>query len=215
MAIAYTKQMLIERIRRHLANDFPNSSFSISENEVLLYVDAAIPVVLRTLLFENAKVTGVLDVPEAFLVTYELTLTTQNTTTNEWSATLPQTPLALPDGYNITDAYFKVNGKTQSLFMISTKRTTYRDNLPKPDGILGRIEGNKIYVKTAQGMMLYNEVLCVQMPISRTADKNAVMNVPDDAIEGIFNNVIAKCKDRYAMPQDIIKDDLPAGNKAS
>lgn len=218
MAIAYTKQMLIERIRRHLANDFPNSSFSISENEILLYVDAAIPIVMKGQMYENAKVTNVIDVPEAYLVTYNITVSTTNTSTGEWSITLPQAPLALPDGYNITDAYFSNNGnRTQSVFFIKTKRASYRDNLPKPAGIFARVEGNKVYLRTTEGqdILLYNQTFCIQMPISRTTDKTAVMNVPDDAIDGIFTNVVAKCKERYMMPQDIIKDNLPSGNKSS
>ena len=41
------------------------------------------------------------------------------------------------------------------------------------------------------------------------------MTLPDDQLEAIFNNVVAKLKDRMQLPKDIIKDDLPAGNKGS
>lgn len=217
MAIAYTKQMFIERVRRHLANDFPNSSFSVSENEVLLYIDAAIPFVLRGQVFDNAKVTGVLDLPEAYLLTYEVTTLLQSDVTNEWYATLPQTPLALPDGYNITDAYFSRNGqgRSQSVFFVKTKRISYRENLPKPEGVFARLEGDKIYLQAKDGQMLYGETLFVQMPISRTADKNAVMNLPDDSIQPIFDNVVSRILLRWKEPQDIVKDDLAAGNKTS
>ncbi len=218
MAIAYTGQMLIERVRRHLANDFPNSSFAISENEVLLYINAAIPIVMKGQMYENAKVVSIFDVPEAYLVTYNITISTLNAQTGEWAVTLPQTPLALPDGYNITDAYFSSAGKrTLSVFFIKTKRASYRELLPKPAGVFARVEGDKVYLQTTEGqqVLLFDQTFCIQMPVSRITDKTAVMNIPDDAIDGIFMNVVAKCKERYMMPQDIIKDDLPSGNKSS
>ena len=55
----------------------------------------------------------------------------------------------------------------------------------------------------------------VQMPISRTADKDAAMYLPDDAIEMVFNKVVATILQRYQIPQDIVKDNLPPGNKTS
>ena len=47
MAIVYSKNTLIERIKRHFNNDFPNTDFKVSDNELLLYIDAAIPFVMK------------------------------------------------------------------------------------------------------------------------------------------------------------------------
>jgi hypothetical protein len=46
-------------------------------------------------------------------------------------------------------------------------------------------------------------------------DVEDVLNLPDDAIEPIFNNVVMKLKDRMQIPKDIVLDDIPAGNKNS
>src|SRR4051812_23990995 len=177
MSVVYSKQMLIERIKKHFNNGFPDTDFNVTENELLLYIDAAIPFALKSQVFDNAKISGNFEVPDAYLLTYQISLL-QNTTTREWYGTLPQTPLALPSGYQITDAYFAspLSGKGQAVFFVSTKRISYRNLLPKPTGVFARIEGNKVYCTASNGMSLTGQDLYIQMPISRTASLTDVMN---------------------------------------
>ncbi len=217
MADLYTYQVFIRRIKKHLSDGFPNENFPITDKEVLLYITTAIPFVLRSQMLENTKVTGVMEVPEAYLVTYAITPLAQNRSTNEWYGTLPQTPLALPDGYNITDMYFgtTAGGKSQSFYFVSARRNAFRRDLPNPNGILARLQGNLIYVRAGNGQPLGDQSLYVQMPISRTDDVTAPMMMPDDAIEPIFKIVVSNILQRYGIPYDEIKDDLPPGNKAS
>jgi hypothetical protein len=215
-AIIYSKAQLIERIKKHIAGDFTGNDFKITDNEVLLYIDAGIPFVLKGQMFENVKITGVFEVPDAYLVTYLISPLTRNTPTNEWVGTLPQTPLALPTGYNITDAYIsQVGSSNQSIFITSGKRVPYRNNLPKPSGLFARVEYNKIYLQAPNGMPLSGQNLYVQMPISRTSDVNDAMNIPDDAIQPLFDYVVGKIAQRFSLPKDIVQDNLPSGNKSS
>lgn len=215
-AITYSKAQLIERIKKHIAGDFAGNDFKITDNEILLYIDAGIPFVLKGQMFENVKITGVFEVPDAYLVTYLISPLTRNTPTNEWVGTLPQTPLALPTGYNITDAYIsQVGSSNQSIFITSNKRTPYRNNLPKPSGLFARVEYNKIYLQAPNGMPLSGQNLYVQMPISRTDSVNDPMNIPDDAIQPLFDYVVGKIAQRFSLPKDIIQDNQPSGNKSS
>ena len=202
---------------QHVTNGFPDDDFSISENEMLLYIDAGIPYVLKGQMFENAKVFNVFEIPEAYLITYLITPLTQYTPTNEWMGNLPQTPLALPTGYNITDAYISQDGlgRGQSIFFTKTKRVPYRNNMPKPSGVFARINGQTIYLQSYNGMSLLNQNLYVEMPISRTDDIDAPMVLPDDAIQALFDYVCLKIKDRYGMPKDVVVDNIGAGNKSS
>lgn len=216
-ALPYTKRSFIERLKKHIANDFPGDDFSITNNEMLLYIDAAIPFVMKGQMFENAKVTGFLDVPEAYLVTYNHTISNQNSNTNEWYVTLAQTPLSLPTGYDITSVYMSgpSTGRGQNAMPVSAKRKAYRNYLPKPSGFFYRLETNIMYLEASDGGSLLNYNLSVQMPISRTADLDAVMSMPDDAIELVFERVVNKLLQRYQIPQDTVQDDLPPGNKTS
>lgn len=215
--IPYTKQQLIERITKHLVSNFKGEDFKVTDNEILLYVDAAVPVVMKGQMFELAKVTGFLETIEAYLLTYELPITLQNANTREWYVMLPQPPLALPTGYDIVQTYVASpsTGASRNGFPIKAKRTAYRDYMPKPSGFSFRLEGSTMLMKMSDGSSLGGYNLYVQMPISRTADKTAPMYMPDDAIEMIFNKVVATILQRYQIPQDTVKDNLPAGVKTS
>lgn len=216
-AIVYSKQQLIERVKKHLADGFPNDDFNITDNEILLYVDSAIPFVLKGQMFENAKVTGVLDVPDAYLVTYNYTIGSQDTNTKEWYVTLAQTPLALPTGYDITNVYIAnpADGRSVNAWPIKTKRQAYRNYMPLPVGWSYRVVGQTMYLKQNDGSSLYQYNLFVQMPISRTADKDEAMRLPDDAIEPLFQKTVTTILQRYQIPQDIVQDNLMPGNKTS
>jgi len=211
-----SKRMLIQRLERHMNNGYPKDDWTVTENQMLLYIDAAIPVVMKGQMFENAKVSGLFETPEAYLATYDFTIANQRSNTTEWYITLPQTPLALPDGYAITDVYFIDGGfEGQRCYYLAPKRQSYRNNIPKPDGVYFRIEGRKMFLQATSNQPLYNYTISVQMPISRTDDIDAVMNIPDDSLNLIFEYVVKQLIQRIQMPQDVINDNLPAGNKSS
>lgn len=216
MAITYSKQLFIERVKKHLADGFPHTSFPITDNEIMLYIDAEIPFVMKQQMFENSKVIGTLETPEAYLSTYEIA-PTQDEQTQEWVATLPQPPVDLPLGYSITRVYASFQGfETDDFLPLSAKRSAFRNQLPQSPNILYRVNnGQEIRIKPPTNMNIYGTTILVEMPISRTDDKTATMNLPDSAISLIFDRVIARILQRYSIPQDIIKDNLPAGNKTS
>lgn len=215
--ITYTKQLLIERIKRHIANDFPSVDFSASDNEVLLYIDQALAANLIGQVFNNAKVEGSIAVPEAYLTTYLLPSLQQDLVTKEWTTTLPQPPVSLPLGYSVDNIYFanSINGKGASVFLIKSKRVSYRNNMPKPYGVSARIEGSKLILEANNGQTLSGQNVYARMITTRTESLTDIMALPDDAIEIIFMNVVAKLKDRLGLPKDVILDDISAGSKAS
>lgn len=214
--VPYTKKQLVERVKRHIANGFPSADLTITDNEVALYLDQAIAFTMVGQVYNNAKIEGNIAIPEAYLTTYKLTYIYQDIDTGEWSAELPQPPVSLPLGYSITDVYPIINGKKgQSFLPIKSKRTAFRDFMPRPSGGFYKIIGNKIILGTDDGQLLNKYKICVEMAKTRTSSMNEQINMPDDAIELVFQNVITKLKERLQLPQDIIKDDLPAGNKSS
>ena len=209
--------MLVQRIRRHMANDFPSAEFSTTENEVLLYIDQALAATLVGQVYAGAKVEGNLAVPEGWLTTYSLSTVSQDITTGEWYCTLPQPPVSLPLGYSISRVYTVLsgNGVSEDFLPIKAKRTSFRNFMPKPKGGSYRVIGNKIYLELSDGASLLNYPIYTVMAKTRTESLTETLNLPDDAIDAIFNNVVLKLKDRLQVPQDVIADDLPSGNKAS
>lgn len=212
--ITYSKKMFVERIRRHIANGFPTSEFSITPNEMLLYIDAEIASSMIGASFGMAKIEGVLTTPEAYIVTTELSALVQDNNTGEWYAELPQTPISLPLGYSITNAYFAdgANGKSQPIFLIKPQRSAFRDYMPKPSGVSGRVKGNKIYLKAKDNTPLSNLTAFVDMVSTRTNDINESMNLPDDILNAVFDKVVQRCLQRMGLLKDVIKDDQPSSN---
>lgn len=215
--IAHTKKMLIERIKRHIADDFPNAEFSTSDNEVVLYIDQALAFNMVGQVYNLAKIEGNLVMPEAYLTTYSLPALAQDSITGEWYTTLPQPPVSLPLGYSITDVYpvEAGRGKGQPFLPIKSKRTAYRNFMPKPSGGNYKITGSKIILSASDGSSLYGITFYAEMAKTRTESISETLNLPDDAIEAIFTNVVNKLIQRMQLPKDIIQDDISAGNKSS
>jgi hypothetical protein len=212
--IPYTKKLFIQRLRQDLANDFPDSEFEVSEKEVLLHIDQALAFSIPGMVYNNAKVTGSMDVPEGFLTTYTIGALIQDQSTSEWYAALPQPPISLPLGYSITRVYFASaeNGVSQDILPIKTKRAAFRRFMPRPGGAEYKINGSKIYVTDNEGSPLYDMSLYVEMVNTRTESITETLNMPDDAIEMVYNSAYAKLVQRYKMPKDVIVDQVGAGN---
>lgn len=215
--ITYTKKSLIERIKRHIADGWPGENFSTSDREVMLYIDQALAFNLVGQVYNMAKVEGNIAVPEGYLTTYQMTSVTRDSISGNWYSTLPQPPLSLPLGYSITRVYVAElgSGESHDFLPIKVKRVPYRRLMPMPSGARYWVEGSKIWMASADGGSLGSYTVYVQMASTRTESLTDVMDLPDDAIELIFQNVVNKLIQRMQLPKDIVKDDISAGNKAS
>lgn len=197
-----------------MSNGYPNDSFATSSNEIMLYIDQAIAFGIVGQAWNSAKLTGVMEVPEAYLITYQLLNLTHDEILMEWYATLPQPPVSLPLGYSINEVYSATvgGGKGINFLPIKGKRQGFREFMPYPSGGSYRVENNVIRLKSNNGFPLLGVPIYVQMPTSRTSDITQDMNLPDDVIQIIFDSVVQRLIQRYGQPKDIVKDDLPAGN---
>ena len=217
MALGYTWRQLVQRIWKHFNNDFPNTDFSITENEIYLYVNESMSSGLVGQVYNGAKVLGALEVPESYILQFELAALTQDTVSGYWTTTLPQPPLSLPLGYSINRVYPATAGFGQGkdCIAIKAKRVGRRKTMPMQFGVRYWVTGQKLWLAASDGSSLYGQTFYVEMPSTRMTALTDTINLPDDVVEGIFLKVIAKLKDRLGIPQDIIQDDLPAGRKDS
>lgn len=211
--IPYTKKLLIQRIRQHIADGWPTSDFSATDNEVCLYIDQALAFTIVGQVYAGAKVEGNLAMPEGYLTTYLLPAVTRDNVTGYWSTTLPQPPLSLPLGYSITRGYFasSVYGIGSEVIWVKSKRVARRKSMPLQFGVYAHVEGSTLFLEASNNTSLMGINFYVTMAKSRTDSITEVLNMPDDAIEAIFNNVVAKLLQRMQIPKDVIQDDLPVG----
>lgn len=215
--ISYTKAQLVERVKKHIANGFPDASFSTTDNEILLYIDQAAAYTMVGQVYAGAKVEGNLAMPEAWLTTYTLSTLAKDSPSGYWYATLPQPPVSLPLGYSINRVYAAEagSGQSQDILPIKAKRVGYRKFMPLPDGARYWVTGSKIWLAMNDGSSMLEYTVYVEMAKTRTESMTETMNLPDDAIEAIFQNVVAKLIQRMQLPKDVVLDDIGAGNKTS
>ncbi len=217
MALGYTWRQFVQRVWKHFNNDFPGTDFSVTENEIYLYINEAMSSGIVGQVYNGAKVLGALEMPEAYILQFELAALAQDTVSGYWYTTLPQPPLSLPLGYSINRVYPATTGFGQGkdCIAIKAKRVGRRKTMPMQFGVRYWVTGQKLWLAASDGSSLLNQAFYVDMPSTRVTDLTDAMNLPDDAAEGIFLKVIAKLKDRLGIPQDVIQDDLPQGRKDS
>jgi hypothetical protein len=157
-----TKRTLIERIQLHVANNFPNDDSSLTDKQVLLYVDQALAFAIVGQIWNNAKLEGSIATPEAYISTYVIDSLTKDHNTNDWYGTLPQPPVSLPLGLSVTDAFFagETTGKSDMIYFIKNKRVSFRAFMPMPTGVRAWVEGDRILLRASndaglQGRKLY------------------------------------------------------------
>ncbi len=217
MALGYSWNQLIQRLRQHLVNDFPSAELNITEKDTLLYINEAMSFGLVGQVWAGAKITGTMEIPDAYLVTFQLAALQQDNVTKKWYSTMPQPPLSLPLGYSVNRVYFanSTNGEGIDCLPVKPSRMGYLRGLPAPLGVFYSVENGKIWLNATDGSSLLNQDCYIQMPSTRAINLTDQINLPDDATEMIFTKVLARMKDRLQLPQDIIQDDIAPGSKIS
>lgn len=217
MALVYSYRQLVQRIWRHLNKDFPGTDFSISEREMLLYINESMSYGLVGQVYNGAKILGTLEMPEAYILQFQLPPLVQDSPTRYWTSILPQPPVSLPLGYSISRGYFadSLNGVGTEIIWIKAKRVSRRMSMPMQFGVRGWVTGSKIWLAASNGTSLLNQNVYIEMPSTRAIDLDSPMNLPDDAIKLLMDMVMIRMKERLGLPMDIVQDDLPSGNKTS
>ena len=217
MALTFSWEQLVNRIRRHINNDFPNASFSTSVNEVLLHINEAMSFGLVGQVWNGAKVMGVMDVPEAYIVQFELPTLVQDNISGKWITSLPQPPLSLPLGYSVNRVYpaNPTDFEGNDVIFLKAKRVGRRKLMPLQFGVYGEFKNTSVALWASDGSSLLGQTFYAEMPSTRAVNITDPMNLPDDAQKLIFDMVIARLKERLGLPQDIVQDDISQGNKSS
>ena len=215
--IPYSWKMLIQRITKHMNNGFPNDAFATTDNEVLLYIQQANAFGIVGSVWMGAKAIGYMEMPDSYLATVQLPALVEDPITGDWFTTLPQPPISLPLGYSINRIFTSSPGnwQNQDVLMLKAARVGRRRNIPSPDGVHGWIDFTNtsiLRLRATDNQPLLGVPFLIQMPITRVTDITLPMNLPEDAVDSIFNNVVQKLTQRYQQPKDIVHDYLPAGN---
>ena len=217
MALDYTWLQFIVRLEKHINNDYPGTDFSITRSEILLYINEAMSYGLVGQVWNNAKNLGQMEVPEGYVVKFQLDVPTQDSVSGKWLTSLPQPPLSLPLGYSVNRVYPATAGfgEGSDVIFLKSKRIGRRKSMPLQFGVYGEFYNSVLRLWASDGSSLLNQVFYAEMPSTRAVSVSDTINLPDDAQKIIFDLVLIRLKDRLGIPQDIVQDDLPAGRKDS
>lgn len=215
-AIVWTRRALLQRIRKQVTNErATGDSFEVSDNEISLLIDQETAAKMVGQVYAGAKVEGTLTVPDAYYITYQLPTLTQDNIFKDWYTTLPQPPMSLPLGYSVDRCFFAdaANGISNEILPIKAKRTGFRKYMPFPAGASYRIENNTIRISANNASSLLGKQVYISMMSARTTDLDAVMNMSEDDVSGVFMSVTKLLMMRYGVPFDQVQDNLPTGTK--
>lgn len=205
--MARTLNQEIERVRRFLSNGIPSDDFSISENEVALYYEAAVASIIPKIAFMGYQVEGVMTLPEGFRTKVVFDTILKDNDTGDGYVTLPSPPIGLPLGYSIDPVTIIGNGKESNpLIPIAAKQLAYwKSRKVKPVGgfywVLNSTLGVPSDVKLMRG-----EKLSVVMMSLRDSNRDEPLSLPEDSIAEVFKIVVSQLRERYQLPADNLND---------
>lgn len=205
--MAYTtRQQLIDRILRYYYNNIPSDDAVLSNNEVDLYINDAIAATMNKQMQENYEITGIMSVPEGYVTTYKLTAPTLDDTTGFYTQTLPHPPMGKADG--IVGVYFSgAKGASKPVLHVKPEEMDYFQFMPMPpQAAFYWVENATLYIKCNTDLSHTTDKINVRMASNVQSDANAVLNIPADAVNTVFNTVITTLLGRKNIKSDLIDD---------
>lgn len=206
-----TYGVFAELVQRRLQNDFPNSDFTVTENEIFLYTYPAIAQVITAQAGQYYAVEGIFPDLNSFNLTYKFDLSTaltKDVDTGDYYLTLPQVPVGLPEGVSIKSPTIIGSGKrSYPLIYISGNSRNYALKMPTPSfGGYWYYEASKLVIITPENLLTIGKKLSVTMIASRGQNTTDVMNLSDEAFAAVFDLVINKLTQRIMQPKDLVND---------
>ena len=128
--------MFFERVQKFLANNYPDVSNNITNNEISLYMYGEAGVVIEDEANKKYQLEGIYPDQEGFITTYSFPASdfTYNWDTLEYAVTLPFPIVNLPLGVSIKSPYFTGGGGVSlPLFALHAYQRGYDNQLPSPD----------------------------------------------------------------------------------
>lgn len=207
--MAYTtRQQLIDRILRYYYDGIPDDQAEISTNEVDLYINDAIATVINKQAMDDYNITGIMSVPEGYITTYTIPTPSLSDQTGFYSSTLPHPPLGLPGECGVVGVFFGGGwGQSKPVLHVKPQEVDYFAFMPMPpQAAYYWVENSTINFWCNTDLTHISDTIYIRMASNVQSDNNAVLNVPPDAVELIFQDVIGKLLPRKNIKPDNIID---------
>lgn len=206
-----TYKVFTEQIQRRLQNDYPSGEFTVTSNEILLYIFQALGQAITNAANQYYSVEGLAATPEAFITTYKFPASSlkKDYDTGRYVLVLPHPPLNVLYGYSIMSPYFAGSGaKSFPLIKINGYQKGFALQLSSPSyGIYYEVEGAQMLL-TSEHLDLINSGLKLFVPMlsPRGQSDNDTINASDETLAVVFDAVVARLSQRMGTPKDASND---------
>ena len=207
--MAYTtRQQLIDRILRYYYDGVPDDQAEISSNEVDLYINDAIATVINKQAMDEYNITGIMGVPEGYITTYTIPTPSLNDSTGFYYSTIPHPPMGLAGESGVVGVFFGGGwGQSKPILHVKPQEVDYFTNMPiPPQAAFYWIEGARIYFWCRTDITHISDSIYIRMATNVQSSNSAVLNVPPEAVELIFTDVIQRLLPRKNVKPDNIID---------
>lgn len=202
------RKEICEQIQRRLANGTPSNDFEPSLSEINSWLDGGVAIAAMRNYTDSASL-DIEYIADAFYYSYKVPIS-KDDETGYYKGTLPALPLAIPRGYDISNASVIGSGFVgKSAVRVSPQQLPIFRDLPKPsDAIFFWTEGKLVFLESP--FDLVNRSLRVTMAGSKGSAKlTDELLCPLDYISIVVDWVYSKFVQN--PPKDVTKDNL---NKA-
>ncbi len=199
-----------ERMQKFLANNYADISNNISSNEIAMYTYGAMAEVIEAEAKQQYLVEGIYPGQDGFITTYTFAASTLVYDWNVgiyYSLTLPFPPVNMPLGYSIKSAQFTGRGGISfPLFPVQAYQRGYDAQLPFPDiGGSYWVEGDQMFI-SAPNVDLVSTGWTLRVPMlsprSKTGADTDIIQMPDSALEMVFDRAIERLVNRKNRGQN-------------
>ncbi len=209
--MAYTtRQQLIDRILRFYYDGVPDDSATITHNEIDLYINDAIATVINKQAMDEYNITGIMSVPEGYITTYTVPTPSLNDQTGFYQSTLPHPPMGLPGESGVVGVYFGGGwGQSKPVLHVKPHEVDYFSFMPMPpQAAFYWVETRNIYFWCRTDLSHITDTIYIRMATNVQADNSAILNVPPEAVELIFADVLQRLMPRKGIVQDNVEDGI-------
>jgi len=192
-----TRKEVVDLIRLRLAGDIPSQDFRPFPEEINLWLNPALADAMKRNYIEGVNIDGMEFVGDAFYVSVKGIALTKEDKSDYYVGLLPEMPLSLPRGYDVSSMYIETsdNKLSRSGVRVSPQQIDFYKELPHPSNrVFFWFEGQKIYIDSFAP--LDGQTARLRMAGSIDTTMTAVYPCPADYLSFVMDSIIA----RYAQP---------------
>lgn len=201
-----TRRQLLETIQRLMLGGPASDDTSLTFGLINQHLNAAIGFAAKTNYKEEIQLNGIENISDAFYSSFANITITKDNTTGWYNATLPQQPVGIGAGWDISD-FMIVTGSGAKLFAhpITPREVNFLYNAKKPcNEIFFWVNGTTANLHSCQDITGYKAI--IRMISTQSSNLDAAVTVPDGYMPLIVDYLTKILGIEVQRPIDVSSD---------